>query len=551
MTDTSAEPASGHSGPGRFTAFRHRSFVLYFLARLATTFGAQILSVAVIWHIYDLTKSALFTGLVGLVQFLPLALLVLVTGTAADQFGRRMIMGLSIVLAAICGLAMLAASALMPEFRHGPSHQGAIIPPAVVSTQAGAPRAGQLSGPEAVQAGERLTFQVPGTAFSDPDGDALTYSAAMATGEPLPAWLSFDPETRTLSGTPAFEDRGTAPVRITATDPSGASASADIRVYAVQYTAAYVMLGILVIFGVARAFLGPASSSLVVSLVPAKDFANAVTWNSSAWQAATIVGPAAGGLLVGMAPDIAYGAAFAFMALGALFVFVIPKPPKAPPKERPTLSNMLEGFRFIWKQKVILGAISLDLFAVLMGGVIALLPIYAEEVLKLGPAGLGWLRAAPGIGAITVAILLASFPIKDRAGHIMFACVALFGAFTIIFGLSTVAWLSILALILLGAADMVSVVVRETLLQLWTPDEVRGRVNAVNSVFVSASNELGEFRAGTMAHAIGIGAVGAVPAVVIGGAGAIVVAGAWAWMFPQLRKARRLDGSDVEMPKQG
>jgi MFS family permease len=451
MTDTSAEASPGHSGPGKFAAFRHRSFVLYFVARLFTTFGAQILSVAVIWHIYALTKSALFTGLVGLVQFLPLALLVLVTGTAADQFGRRMIMGLSILLAAACAAAMMLL---------------------------------------------------------------------------------------TLSGA------------ITAT----------------------LMLSVLVVFGVARAFLGPASSSLVVSLVPAHDFANAVTWNSSAWQGATIVGPAAGGLLLGLGepgfanwltglghgemgaflnghgPEIAYTTAFVFMALGALLVFAIPKPPKAPPKERPTLSNMLDGFRFIWKQKIILGAISLDLFAVLMGGVIALLPIYAEEILNLGPEGLGWLRAAPGIGAIAVAGILATFPIRDHAGHIMFACVALFGLFTVVFGLSTVAWLSILALILLGAADMVSVVVRETLLQLWTPDEVRGRVNAVNSVFVSASNELGEFRAGTMAHVIGAGAVGAVPAVVIGGAGAIVVAGTWAWMFPQLRKARRLDGSDVKHP---
>lgn len=451
MTNASADAAPGHSGGGRFAAFRHGPFVLYFLARLFTTFGAQILSVAVIWHIYALTKSALFTGMVGLVQFLPLALLVLVTGTAADQFGRRMIMGLSILLAAACAGAMTL----------------------------------------------------------------LTLSAAI---------------------TPVL------------------------------------MLSVLVVFGVARAFLGPASSSLVVSLVPNKDFANAVTWNSSAWQAATIVGPAAGGLLLGLGepafarwlagighaelggfltghgPEIAYTTAFAFMAFGAVLVFLIPKPPKAPPKERPTLHNMLEGFRFIWKQKVILGAISLDLFAVLMGGVIALLPIYAEEILKLGPEGLGWLRAAPGIGAIAVAGILATFPIRDHAGHIMFACVAFFGLFTVVFGLSTVAWLSILALILLGAADMVSVVVRETLLQLWTPDEVRGRVNAVNSVFVSASNELGEFRAGTMAHVIGAGAVGAVPAVVIGGAGAIAVAGAWAWMFPQLRKARRLDGSDVEHP---
>ena len=455
MTDATAEGAP--DGPpesqetGRFAAFRHGSFVLYFLARVFTTFGSQILSVAVIWHIYAITKSALYTGLVGLVQFLPLALLVLVTGTVADQFGRRMIMGASIVLAAACAAAMAIFTAL-----------------------------GMIS--------------------------------------------------------------------------------------------AVVMLSILVVFGVARAFLGPASSSLVVSLVPTRDFANAVTWNSSAWQAATIVGPAAGGLLLGLGerpftnwlagmgqsqvagfldghgPEIAYTTGFFFMMLGALLVFAIPKPPKAPPRERPTLSNMLEGFRFIWKQKIILGAISLDLFAVLMGGVIALLPIYAEDILHLGPEGLGWLRAAPGIGAIAMAAVIAIFPIKDHAGRIMFVCVALFGLFTVVFGLSTTAWLSITALICLGAADMVSVVVRETLLQLWTPDDVRGRVNAVNSVFVSASNELGEFRAGTMAHAIGPAAIGAVPAVVIGGFGAIAVAGVWAWVFPTLRNARRLDGKDVEHP---
>lgn len=429
---------------GRFAAFRHMPFAVYWAARLFTTFGAQILSVAVIWHIYTLTGSALYTGLVGLVQFAPLALLVLVTGSAADQFGRRLIMALSIVLAALCAAVMAALS-----------------------------------------------------------------------------W------TETI--TP------------------------------------YLMLAVLTVFGVARAFLGPASASLVVSLVPTRDFANAITWNSSAWQAATIVGPAAGGLLLGLGeqgfvdwlggrgqadlgaavagrgPEIAYASAFVLMSVGAAMIFSLPKPPPGPAKERPTLSNMLEGFRYIWKQKLILGAISLDLFAVLMGGVIALLPIYAEDVLKLGPEGLGWLRAAPGIGAIATAALLAAFPIRDHAGHIMFICVALFGLFTVVFGLSTVAWLSITALILLGAADMVSVVVRETLLQLWTPDEVRGRVNAVNSVFISASNELGEFRAGTMAHVIGPAAVGAIPAVVIGGVGAIVVAGAWALMFPQLRQARRLD----------
>ena len=247
------------------------------------------------------------------------------------------------------------------------------------------------------------------------------------------------------------------------------------------------------------------------------------------------------GRLDGRGPEIAYVFAFLFMCVGAALVLAIPRPPRTPPKERPTLSNMLEGFRYIWRQKVVLGAVSLDLFAVLMGGVIALLPIYASDVLNLGGWGLGLLRAAPGIGAIAMAGVLAAFPIRDHAGLIMFVCVALFGVFTIVFGLSTTVWVSIAALICLGAADMVSVVVRETLLQLWTPDEVRGRVNAVNGVFVSASNELGEFRAGGMAALLGGGAAGAISAAVIGGVGAVVVAVAWAAMFPTLRRIRRLD----------
>ncbi len=438
MSDSQAQPA------GRFTAFRHSSFTLYWIARLLATFGAQILSVAVLWHIYDLTRNPLYPGLVGLVQFLPMFLLVLVTGVTVDRFGRRTIMGLSIILAASCAAAMAFLS---------------------------------------------------------------------ATGQITPTH----------------------------------------------------MLSILAVFGVARAFLGPSASSLVVSLVPKADFANAVTWNSSAWQIASIVGPAFGGLLLvfgeegftswlraggnaaaadllsGQGPTIAYLTAFGMIVTGAVLIFIIPKPKHASNKERPTLANMLEGFRYIWKQKIVLGAVSLDLFAVLMGGVIALLPVYAEEVLHLGPSGLGWLRAAPGIGAVITAGVLAAIPIRDHAGHIMFLCVGLFGVFTIVFGLSTIAWLSILALILLGAADMVSVVVRETLLQLWTPDEVRGRVNAVNSVFVSASNELGEFRAGGMASLLGAGATGAIAAATIGGVGAVIVAVSWAVMFPTLRKIRRLD----------
>ena len=207
--------------------------------------------------------------------------------------------------------------------------------------------------------------------------------------------------------------------------------------------------------------------------------------------------------------------------------------------ERPSLDTLFAGFRYIWSEKVVLGAISLDLFAVLLSGAFALLPVYARDILELGPWGLGLLRSAPGIGAILVTVWLAGHPLRDHAGRIMLVFVGLFGVFTIVFGVSTIVWLSILALAMLGATDMVSVYVRETLIQLWTPDEVRGRVNAVNMVFVGASNELGEFRAGMMAAFIG-----AVPAVVFGGAGAIAVAGLWAWLFPKLRNIRHLEGRE-------
>ena len=186
-----------------------------------------------------------------------------------------------------------------------------------------------------------------------------------------------------------------------------------------------------------------------------------------------------------------------------------------------------------------LGAISLDLFVVLLGGAVALMPIFASEVLVLGPIGLGLLRAAPGVGGIAMAFFLASFPIRHAAGVKMFIGVAVFGLGTLVFGLSQTAWLSIVALALMGAGDMVSVYVRETLIALWTPDELRGRVNAVNSVFIGASNELGEFRAGTMAHFIG-----AVPAVVVGGIGALAVSLAWAGIFPQLRKIDTLEAPE-------
>jgi MFS family permease len=202
-----------------------------------------------------------------------------------------------------------------------------------------------------------------------------------------------------------------------------------------------------------------------------------------------------------------------------------------------TWETIVAGFRYIWHEKIVLGAISLDLFAVLLGGATALLPVYARDILEVGPWGLGLLRAGPAIGALAVALYLTTHSIQDHAGRLMFLFVAVFGVATVVFGISTLVWVSVLALVVMGGADMVSVYVRETLIQLWTPDRVRGRVNAVNGVFIGASNELGEFRAGVSAALIGT-----VPAVVFGGIGTVAVAALWYWLFPELRRARNLQG---------
>jgi predicted MFS family arabinose efflux permease len=224
------------------------------------------------------------------------------------------------------------------------------------------------------------------------------------------------------------------------------------------------------------------------------------------------------------------------LAIAVVCVLLIRKPAVRESHAATSLETMFAGFRYIFSNKVVLGAISLDMFAVLMGGAVALLPVYAKDILHAGPQELGFLRAAPGIGAILMALWLTRFPVRDHAGRILFLFVGLFGAFTVVFGLSTNIWLSVVALTLVGASDMVSVTIRETIMQLWTPEDVRGRVNAVNSVFIGASNELGEFRAGTVAHVIG-----PVPAVVIGGIGSLAIALGWSQLFPGLRNQRRLD----------
>lgn len=411
-SDSSPSPPQPES---QSSAFRHRGFLYYWLSRLAVSFATQIISVAVGWQVYDMTRNPFDLGIVGLVQFLPLLLLVLVTGAVADRYNRRAIMALCLALeAAICAGLMIV----------------------------------------------------------------------------------------TFSGT----------------------------------TDVWLIFGLLTVFGIARAFMGPASQSLLPNLVPPEDLANAIAWNSSSWQIATITGPVAGGLLYGLSANVAYGTALFLMAIGAILVCFIPKPVQRLSNQAKSLATLFAGFRFVWSEKVVLGAISLDLFAVLLGGAAALLPVYARDVLHAGPWGLGLLRAAPGIGALIVVGWLARNAIRDHAGLIMFAFVAGFGIFTTIFGASTMIWLSVLALALAGACDMISVYVRETLIQLWTPDEVRGRVNAVNIVFIGASNELGEFRAGISAALFG-----AVPAVVFGGIGTVAVAVLWALWFPELRRIRHLN----------
>ncbi|MBB3135277.1 MFS family permease [Rhizobium pisi] len=404
----------------RFAAFRHSSYTRFFFARFLLSFSQQIVSVAVGWQMYDQTGKAIYLGLIGLVQFLPSLLLILVTGSVADRHNRRAIAALCSLVSALCTLALLVMTA-----------------------------------------------------------------------------------TGTFAPWPVF--------------------------------------AVLLIFGIERAFMSPAVQSLAPNLVPEHALSNAIAWNSSSWQLAAITGPVLGGLLYGVSATTAYTVAVIFSVLGAALLFMIPKPEQKTTGEAKSWAMILGGFSFIRAERVVLGAISLDLFAVLLGGATALMPIFARDILTLGPWGLGLLRAAPGLGAIVMAIFLAAYPLKHRAGIYMFIGVALFGVGTIVFGASTNTEISIAALALMGAADMVSVYVRESLIALWTPDELRGRVNAVNMVFVGASNELGEFRAGTMASIFG-----AVPAVIIGGIGTLAVAAIWASSFPKLRAIDTLDAPTAQ-----
>jgi MFS family permease len=295
---------------------------------------------------------------------------------------------------------------------------------------------------------------------------------------------------------------------------------------------------VLILIGVVRSFNSTASRSILPQLVPEEHFPNAVAWNASIFQAATILGPSFGGILYAAfrGPSVVYVVAM-LTAIGAtVSSFRIKPEVKArPPREPMSLKTVFAGLHYIWRKKLILGAISLDLFAVLLGGAVALLPVYAREILHTGPWGLGLLRTAPGVGAALMAVLLAHRPLRGRSGPTLLWSVAGFGIFTIIFGFSRSLTISLIALLLLGASDMVSVIIRATLTQLATPDEMRGRVTAVDMIFIGTSNEFGQFESGVTAQWFGT-----VPAVVLGGIGTLVVIAVWAWLFPELRQAGEL-----------
>lgn len=398
------------------SAFRHRSFALFWCARVAGMLAIQMQVVAVGWQVYELTDSALALGMVGLFQFLPSLALALVAGHVVDSRDRRRV--------------LLAA----------------------VATQLGAVAA--------------LC--------------ALTAAGALATMPTL-------------------------------------------------------VFAVVAVIGAAKAFEGPGNQAILSALVPPEDLPNAVAWNSSAAQSAMVAGPALGGLLYIAGPSVVYATSTLLLAAAVLFITLLRPRPVAQAPRAMSWASLMAGIGFIRGQRAILGAITLDMVAVLLGGATALLPVFARDVLHVGPEGMGVLRAAPAIGAVAMAVVLARVGVRRHAGAWMLAGVAGFGAATVLFGLSTDPVLSFFALIAIGATDQVSVVVRMTLIQLATPDDVRGRVGAVNSLFIGASNQLGEFESGVAATLLG-----AVPAVVLGGVGAMALAAGWARLFPELRRIDRL-----------
>ena len=393
---------------------KHPPFLFFLLSRSLSRFSSQIAAVAIGWQIYDLTGSAFALGMVGLVQFLPTALLVFVAGHAADRFERKRVVQL-------CQLAEAATALYLA---------------------------------------------------------ASTYLGAIG----------------------------------------------EVQIFVATFA-----------LGIAGAFESPTTAALLPLVAPQGSLQRATAIASGAGQVATITGPALGGFAYAVAPHFAYAVMVLFWILGMILTGFIQPGPQAIARDAAD-DDIFAGVRFIRSNPAILGTISLDLFAVLFGGVTALLPIYARDILQAGPLGLGILRAAPAVGALMMTMVLARHAISRQIGIRMFQAVIVFGLATVVFALSQWMWLSVLALAVLGAADTISVVIRFSLVQLATPDEMRGRVGAVNFLFINASNQLGQFESGLTAALFG-----AMPAAVFGGIGTIAVALLWMRLFPSLRKVERLE----------
>jgi MFS family permease len=393
----------------------HRSFLFFLLSRSLSRFSSQIGAVAIGWQIYDLTGSAFDLGMVGLVQFLPTALLVFVAGHAADRFERKRVVQLCQLVEALTALFL-----------------------------AGSTFAGRIT---------------------------------------------------------------------------------EVQIFIATF-----------VLGIAGAVESPATSALLPLIAPQGSLQRATAMSSGAGQIATITGPALGGLAFAVMPSLPYGIMGVFLLLGMVLTGGIRILQQAPVKDSATPDDLYAGVRFVRNNPAILGTISLDLFAVLFGGVTALLPIYAHDILQTGPLGLGVLRAAPAIGALLMTTYLARHTINRRVGRRMFQAVIVFGAATVVFAVSHWMWLSILSLAILGAADTISVVIRFSLVQLSTPDEMRGRVGAVNFLFINASNQLGQFESGVTAALLG-----AMPSAVLGGVATIAIALLWMKLFPTLRDVEKLE----------
>ncbi|MEI6745193.1 MAG: MFS transporter [Methylococcaceae bacterium] len=396
-----------------FSVLRHRNFTLFVIARFLATIAVQIQSVAIGWQIYQQTGKPLDLGLIGLAQFLPFALLILIAGHFADQWNRRWIVLICFFIELLCGLLLL------------------------------------------LFAREGLTSVIP-------------------------------------------------------------------------------VFAVMALYGAARAFMMPAAQAILVNLVPTESLASAVALNSSLYHIAVIAAPPLGGALYLFGTETVYSVVTLLLSVSVLLMLPI-RVNFAPNKREPmSLHRVLEGLRFVRSRPIILGALSLDLLAVLFGGATALLPAYASDVLHVDSVGLGLLRGAPALGATVTGIVLSFFPITRRVGAWMFTGVLIFGGATVLFGVSEQFYISLAALFLIGMGDMVSVYIRHILVQLETPDEIRGRVSAVNSVFIGASNELGEFESGMTAAFLGV-----VPAVIVGGCLTIGVTLMCMFAFPVLRKMDR------------